>query len=214
MTMATTNHWHLPPVKVREIPTGDVWFDTISYGSGSINIVSKAVEEDRKQPATERADVFYFDLSTYRLSGLFEDAVEQVIDWANCYHKFIPGDEVPATLVAIGTKLSVKGRRRFDEADVYYLDEGRRSIQRIMGAGPRSHQIYRLIQNLSGCSIGPNAFPYQMTASTPSPQSNPAMPTASNWEVYTQRPQHVDPAEIQVLFGLLTQKPKDWERDY
>lgn len=203
----------LAPIKVREIPPGDEWLNPISSSSDG-TILSSVVAEEQNRPAADRADVLYFDLPRLKDSGLSEDSVNHVAEWADRYHRIIPIDEIPATLVAIGQKVSVKGRRRLADADVYFLDERRRSIRRIMGTdGERYRQIDRLIRKLSGDPIAPAGHPRPAAASSTC-HSRPSNPSASDWDVYVQRPQHVDHAEVETLFKLLTQQPEAWERDY
>jgi hypothetical protein len=210
MTIPRTNGRTIAPVRVLEIPPGDDWLDPNSL-EGTVSVFPRVLAADLVRPVTERTDVFYFDLPRFAPRG---NVVEPAVKWADRYHEYFPSDTVPATLVAIGKEVPIEGRRLLEKAVVYYLDERRRSLQRMMGVGDRGHQIYRLIQNLSGYPIAPTDFPFGMATSvSPSVQPSPQTAPSSNWDAYTQRPQHVDPAEVGTLFKWLTRKPGDWERD-
>jgi hypothetical protein len=200
------------PVRVREVPPDDQWLNPRSRSGGG-SMPSPLVEAELKLPASERAQVLYFDLP--RWAAVAGKPVEPVVTWAGSYRKFLPSREVPASLVAIGPRLASPDQGYLRKAVVYFLDESRPSFQGLMGSGPRPTQIYRLIQNLSGFPIAANADPYAATAAVPShPAPLPPQGAPSGWDVYAQKPPHIDPSEVAKLFGLLSRKPEDWQRDY
>jgi hypothetical protein len=198
--------WHGVPIRVRAVPPDDVWLDPKSLTRG-FSGVSPLVESEVRLPATERAQVLSFDLPSLFPLG---NAVDPVVTWATHYRSFLPPQEVPASLVAIGKGVPAKQRRLLREKEVYFIDESRQSVQRLMGGPPRSQQILRLIQNLCGVSIPPQVDPYNMVATT---VANPGLlpppgATTPDWDAYTKRPQHIDPKEVETLFNWLSKKPE------
>jgi hypothetical protein len=205
------------PVRVREVRPDDRWTDLPDSYTGPLPVVPKVIEEERRRPASERAGVLYFDLPRFTPAG---NAVDPILDWVKHYRRALGTDEVPACLVAVGRKVRRQDQRRLNEAGIHYLDEERPSLRRLLGSGDRGHQIYRLIQNLCGFPIAPTTFPYPLPGAASavgvgSPPSSPAGPGAGpvSWDAYTQRPTHIDRAEVEKLFGLLTQEPPERERD-
>jgi hypothetical protein len=225
MSKIVDPHTTPAPVRVREVEPDDRWGGLADTGTGGrvVSVVPRLIESERGLPSPARAGVLYFDLSRFSSVG---NAIDPVIDWAEHYHRSRGTDEVPACLVAIGRKVRRRDQLRLAEAGIHFLDEGRDSLRRLLGSGPRDQQIYRLIQNLCGFPIAGDAFPYPGAArstagarasavSVVSPIPGPGAPgaTASDWDAYTQRPSHIDPAEVKKLFGMLTHEPPEWERD-
>jgi len=149
LTPKRTPQWHGVPVSVREVQPKDAWRDQSSL-AGATHVASPLVEFESRLPATERAQVFYFDLPHFSHSA---NAVIPVLSWATHYRRFLPSDEGPASLVAIGKGLQPKKRRLLRDTEVNFLDESHQSVQPLMGGGSRLAQIFRLMQNLRGVPI-------------------------------------------------------------
>jgi hypothetical protein len=205
MTAIDGNGWTATPIRLLDVPLNDDWLASTSHAATTSR--SRLFAAQLELPAPQRAQVLYFDLK--RMTGC-DDVVDRVVNWARCYHETLPSEITPATLVAIGTKVGNEGRQRLLAEKVYYLNEARRSLRRVMGSGDRTQQIYRLIHSLSGffivTAVPPGAAATGRGRGTP-------QPAASDWDAYTKRPQHVDPKEVETLFEMLS-KPEDWERDH
>ncbi len=208
MTTRSMNEWTVIPLRLLEVPPGDDWLAGPSRST--MKSRSRFADAQLELPTPEKAQVLYFDLK--RLTG-WEDVVDSVVNWARRYHQALPRETTPATLVAIGTKVRNEGRRRLLAENVYYLNEGRRTLQRVMGSGDRTQQIARLIQSLSGSFILTAVPPAPAATGAASPHSGSPKPSASDWDAYTVRPQHVDPGEVETLFQKLS-KPDGLERDH
>ncbi len=208
MTTSSVNEWTVIPLRLLEVPPSDDWLAGPSRSATRSR--SRFVDAQLELPTPEKAQVLYFDLK--RLTG-WEDVVDPVVNWARLYHETFPSKTTPATLVAIGTKVGAEGQRRLLAERVYYLNEGRRTLQRVMGSGDRTQQIARLIRSLSGSFILTAAPPGPAAMGAASPRSGASKPSASDWDAYTVRPQHVDPGEVETLFQKLS-KPEGLERDH
>ncbi len=208
ITTIEINGWRVAPLRLLEVPPNDAWLAGTSHGVTRIR--SRLFAAQLELPPPERAQVLYFDLN--RLTG-GDNVIDRVVSWARCYHVALPSETIPATLVAIGTKVKNEGHRRLLAERVYYLNEGRRSLQRLMGSGDRTQQIGRLIQSLAG-SFTLTTVPHGGAATgAATPPSGTPRPSASDWDAYTARPQHIDPQEVETLFKMLS-NPGDWERDH
>jgi hypothetical protein len=201
------------PIRIREVKPDDKWVgDPLSYGSQPLpRIVPKIVAEQRALPREERAAVFYFDIPLFSPAG----NVQPILDWVASYQQDLKSNEIAPAMIAIGHGVDKKEQQQLAKAAIHYIDDSRRRIQKLMGSGTRDHQIYRLIQNLSGYPIGPMQFPYPVGSNPPPGTPSPASPvpqTAKDWEIYGHAPAHIDRREVDELFKQLTNL-KDWERD-
>jgi hypothetical protein len=206
------------PVRIREVPPSDPWFDASSTGEETNGVCRSLIEQERDLPRKDRAESLYFDLSRYSTAG---NAIDPVLKWVDRYWVNRLPNDFPVTLMVIGEGVKPSDRDRLVESGAHYLDLRRPSIRRLMGVAPRDHQLYRLLQNLSGYPIPPDVVPfgYQPPVSipphslTPQPAAAPTPVQSGDWQTYAKPPAHIDRKDVEGLFQTLAEDQPWWERD-
>jgi hypothetical protein len=207
-----------PPVRIREVTPDDAWFEDSSIGDEPSEHRRSLIEQERGLPPEERAVALYFDLGRQPTAA---EGINRTLKWIDRYWANRRPDDYPVSLMVIGERVRASDQDRLFESGAYHLDLQRRSLRRLMGSGPRDHQVYRLIQNLMGCPIPPDVDPFGYRPSmsvvspamAPRPLASPAPAPPGEWQTYSQPPVHIDRKDLEELFGALAEDRPGWERD-
>jgi hypothetical protein len=170
-------------------PSKDVKIRWVQPESFPCRGANKVRDEERRNPASERAEVFAIDLHS--------SSVQSALDWAEAYRAGESPQDPPVCLVAYGREIKPEEQARLALAGIHAIDLFRENLGL---QGPSSGMLIDLIRAL--------VMPHTPVVTGPSPSRTG--PSSGDWQIYTTQPGHVPESALNAQFEELSRDDRPW----